>query len=538
MAGCFAAIKAKEKGVDVTLVDKGYVSSTGQSPFAGSTMVFNPEWGHKLEDWMNQVVTIGEYLNNREWAEIAFKDSYSRYHDLVSYGVKFLKEGGEPDRPVHRSPHPFGAVSEVVHWYPNFPQVLRKKVTASGVKIMDRIMITDLLKQDGKVVGAVSISIDNLDLYIFKAKATVISAGSGGFKTLGYPISELTGDGHAMAYRVGAEITGKEFLDTHSTTADCTGYRSGPRPFLSDVRNFLKSRLRGKVGDPLGINAEGGKILRRGQSWPMWLELEVEAHAGRAPVFRMSREGEKTDRKMVGGAAEGMSTHAADGIWPINTKCASTIPGLYAAGDSLGTMWIGAIYSGFGFASMWAQTTGARAGVGAAEYALQAEKPTMDEEELVRLKEIAHAPLKRKGGFGPRWVTQVLRNLMIPYFVCRIKHEERLQAALTLVEFFRDHLVPKLYAKDSHELRLAHETKNMVLNAEMKLRASLFRTESRGDHYREDYPRRIDPAWLAWVMLKEEHGEMKLWKEPIPKEWWPDLSKSYEEIYPVRFPGE
>jgi succinate dehydrogenase/fumarate reductase flavoprotein subunit len=102
----------------------------------------------------------------------------------------------------------------------------------------------------------------------------------------------------------------------------------------------------------------------------------------------------------------------------------------------------------------------------------------------------------------------------------------------------RDHLVPKLTAKDPHELRLAHETKNMVLNAEMRLRSSLFRTESRGCHYREDYPQRDDCNWLAWVKLKKEDGKMKVLKEPIPKEWWPDLSKPYEERYPVRLPGE
>lgn len=93
-------------------------------------------------------------------------------------------------------------------------------------------------------------------------------------------------------------------------------------------------------------------------------------------------------------------------------------------------------------------------------------------------------------------------------------------------------------AKDAHDLRLAHEVRNMALHAEIVLRASLFRTESRGTHYREDYPRRDDPNWLAWTILKEEDGEMKLFKQPIPKEWWPDLSKSYEERYPVRFPGE
>jgi succinate dehydrogenase/fumarate reductase flavoprotein subunit len=127
---------------------------------------------------------------------------------------------------------------------------------------------------------------------------------------------------------------------------------------------------------------------------------------------------------------------------------------------------------------------------------------------------------------------------MTPYFIKYIKHGERLQAALTIVSFIRDHLVPKLLAKDSHELRVAHEAKNVVLNAEMILRCSLFRTESRAMHYREDYPRRDDPAWLAWVKLREEQGGMKLWKEPIPEKWWPNLAKPYEERYPKRFPGE
>jgi len=187
---------------------------------------------------------------------------------------------------------------------------------------------------------------------------------------------------------------------------------------------------------------------------------------------------------------------------------------------------------------MFAAVTGARAGLNAAEYTSRLGKPIVDKVNLTGLKEIAHAPAKRKGGFRPGWATQVLQGVMLPYFVLRIKHGKRLEAALTTIEFLREHVVPRLVAEDAHELRLAHETKNMVLNAEMKLRASIFRTESRGTHYREDYPGRDDPDWLAWVILKEEQGTMELRKEAIPEEWWPDLSKPYEERYPIKFPGE
>ena len=79
----------------------------------------------------------------------------------------------------------------------------------------------------------------------------------------------------------------------------------------------------------------------------------------------------------------------------------------------------------------------------------------------------------------------------------------------------------------------------MLLNAEMKLRASLFRTESRGVHYREDLPARDDENWLAWVMISQgRDGKMKLEKEPVPEKWRPDPGLSYEERYPERFPGE
>jgi succinate dehydrogenase/fumarate reductase flavoprotein subunit len=195
-------------------------------------------------------------------------------------------------------------------------------------------------------------------------------------------------------------------------------------------------------------------------------------------------------------------------------------------------MVVGPAYSMGGTGTCNASVTGARAGTAAAKYAKQTAKPVVGEQELSRLRESVLMPTKRKGGFSPGWVTQLLKNAMMPYPVLRIKNGDRLQAAWTQIEFMRDHLCPMLYARNPHELRLAHETRHMIINAEMKMRASLFRTESRGMHYREDYPRRVDPDWLAWVMIKEVDGKMTLYKKPIPKEWWPDLSIPYEKRYP------
>lgn len=162
----------------------------------------------------------------------------------------------------------------------------------------------------------------------------------------------------------------------------------------------------------------------------------------------------------------------------------------------------------------------------------------LDKEAIARLKERVYAPINRAGGFSPQWVEQQLYNLMMPYYVLLIKHGDRLAAALTMAEFLKNHTVPKLAAGDVHELRLAHETRNRALSIVMMLRSSLFRTESRAMHYREDYPRRNDPDWLADVKIRNDNGAMELVKEPIPRTWWPDLSTPYRERYPRRFAGE
>jgi succinate dehydrogenase/fumarate reductase flavoprotein subunit len=545
IAGCFAAIKAKGLGLDVILVDKSYAGKSGASVAAGvGYMVFNPEWGLDLNACVNATNIKGEYLNNREWTEIVFRDSWQTYRDLVSWGVEFPVESLEGGKFVRDYP-PFGVVR--IRRRKTSP-ILRRQAVKCSVRVMDRIMVTDLLKQDGRVVGAIGFPMESDDLYVFKSKATVVSTGSNSLKLAGSDICCLTGDGEAVAYRVGAEITGKEFPDTRYHLAAYPAWR-GSSASRAVFRNFT--------------DAEGQKI---DVGFEADLAMEFLVHAGKGPLLwdldaatpedieRMRKRQQSSDAleseridfdpgrggkfALAGGRGAGMQNSQTGGVWPINTKCATNIPGLYVAGECCGTRYLGAYHPGPGFGLTGSAVTGSRAGLGAAEYALNVERSTIDKEGLRRSKKITYAPMEQKGGFSPRWVTQILQNTMIPYFILHVKHEKRLQAALTIVEFLRDHLVPKLIAKDSHELRLAHETKNMVLHSEMILRTSLFRTESRGQHYREDYPRRDDPDWLAWVKLREEQGEMKLWKEPIPREWWPDLTKPYEERYPKRFPGE
>jgi succinate dehydrogenase/fumarate reductase flavoprotein subunit len=222
----------------------------------------------------------------------------------------------------------------------------------------------------------------------------------------------------------------------------------------------------------------------------------------------------------VGGSSAGMAIHKSEGLVPINDRCESNIPGLYAAGDALGSYMAGAIYTQIGSSLAGSAVQGAIAGEAAAGYSQGVQMPSVPAEKLAQVEQEMLAPLRREAGYGPAWVTQTLQGIMIPNFVLYIKKESMLKAALAYIEELRDHHMPMLRASDLHELRLAHETANMIVSGEMKLRASLMRKESRCSHFRLDYPGMDDANWQAWINIHQDaDGQMRLEKQPFDR--WP-----------------
>jgi succinate dehydrogenase/fumarate reductase flavoprotein subunit len=569
MAGFFAAIKARERGSDVTLVDKSYVGKAGSTHFSeGDVVFFRPERGYKVEDWLKRIGASCEYINNPAWNEICLNESEDRYNDLVSWGVPFHQKNGELYIFSGTGRGPRTVYEDVSMVNRKYAPTLRKKALDVGVRILDNVMMCELLKQDGVVAGAVGFHIRSGQTYVINAGAVVMATGSINLKSGSYPVYFWSGDGESMAYRAGAEVAGAEFGfmnraprgEAKQAEQNDNSKNEGIPGQISDASYRFPFAIGGNwtgwYNQPK-INAEGGPIV-----FPPW-----DAHCGRAPLYHNFDEYNAAQWQWMQDFLIRIGTHQGDkigldpmqggkikwpasrmmsysihgggaGIWPADINCASAVPGLYAAGNTCATMSSGAGYAGMGWASNHAAVTGARAGGGAAEFAMKSGVKTLDQKEIARARQIVCAPMERSGGFSPTWVTQVLHGFTVPYFFLNVKHEERLKPALALVEFVGNHLVPLLKANNPHEWRLAHETRNITLIAEMKLRASLFRKESRGTHFREDYPRRDDPAWLAWVKLKDEQGVMTPRKEPIPEKWWPDLSVPYEERYTCGFPGE
>lgn len=499
-AGVFAAVKAKEQGVDVTMAVKGAVGRSGMTPWGDACLVFEGD-AAKRKSWLDAFHSNSEYVSNQDYIGMYLDYSSKVYKDIVAWGA--------PDDKA---------------------AAFRKKIRESNINLLERVRITDLLLDGSRVAGAVGLPFEEDKMIVIKARSVVMATGAGAYKPNGFPMASLTFDGEAMVYKHGVPISGKEFNDTHGTSAKTPAN-------CWDVRNFM---------------------VNLGSDTPIYGALDLSgsmaAHEGKIPYERPRRprpEGAKggppggkkgppqMKGPMVGGASGGHSGHKTEGIWPEDGKCGTAMSGLFAAGDALASMQCGAMYTAPGVSGVGSCAQGWVAGECAAEYAKKAKKPSVSNEQLAQLKKETFAPRENEKGYSPAWVTQMLQSMMIPYYVTLIKKEDRLKAALTNIEFYRDHFLPKLRAENSHELRMAHETKNMVENAEMKLRASLFRTESRGTHFREEYPYRDDKNWLAWILIKNVNGRMELSKEPVPNEWRPDQSLSYQERYPkVRFPGE
>ena len=352
-------------------------------------MVFDPDKGHDLDDWMRYLNKTGEYVNNRYWTELTIKESHAIYRELLSWGLQFKPEDDSPEQ--YRSA-PKGLSKPRLYTPAELSRVLRNQVVKSGARIFDRVMITELLKQDGRIIGATGMPAENNDLYTFIAKATILCVGACGYKPAGFPpLVQLTCDGEAMAYRAGAEIGGKEFVDTHYTTIE-------PVSTLGKALSTDPDAIRGREpGYPLYAelyNVEGNRINVRPAGMSeyrfTYLQLEMEAHEGRAPVFwRASR-----DHRLTGGAALGMSLRKADGLWPANTECASSVPGLYAAGDSLYTIQNGAAYALLGSSMAGSALTGSIAGTAAAKEALDSGVPIAEEEEPSAVQRKRYSPLR------------------------------------------------------------------------------------------------------------------------------------------------
>lgn len=543
-AGTFAALEARKLGLSVVMLDKGSVGWSGMSPWASDSRPFDASI-YDRNEWHRNIATNTEWINDRTWLDIFMDESMGIFDTLHEWGAHEC-------RPFERS------------------GVFRSRLENAGVEIVERIMATDLLQDaKGRVCGAIGFTFDDSRresiAVVVQAKAVVLCTGAGAYKSPGFPNWGLTFDGDAMAYAVGAPITGKEFHDTHPTFSEYPAASYDGWNWAQSIKGAYimvgaPDKVVGGLTLDMALKVSQGKMRRKPGGGPGGEEPghgpnpEVVRNKSRyegkgfltRPDLRLDFGGppEGAERPeygfRVGGATAGMGVHKGEGVFNSDYTCrAEGVEGLYAAGDALGSMMCGSSYPARGFSSYGSAIQGRRAVRHAAEYVKNSPAIQIPTEEVNSKIAAMWRPRENPNGFSPHWVTQVLQNTMSPFHILYIKESRRLEGALASIEYLRERVVPKLIARDGHELRLAHETANMLLNAEMKLRAGLYRTESRGTHFREDFPARDDAEWFCWVLLRRgSNGKMELSKHMLPDAWRPDPALPYRERYPRPYPGE
>ena len=517
MAGLFAAVKAYDSGAKIIIVSKGRLGSSGQTPFAKGIFEYDPATAkYSLDEFTKAVGRSALGTNNPVYTRQMAEHSKARVDELRKWGF-------------------FNSTL--------YNKSFSKPINERNIPLIERVTITHLIKEKNRIVGAAGFSIDEKKTYFFHARSIILCTGAGGFKPNGFPICDLTHDGTVMAYDIGAKVTGKEWNDGHSGRAinpaacyDGWGDMFERKPFTTGIEIHHDLGVDANYmayinGPPVEMGPGLEKVNNGGPYIPDEFKRDMEKqgpppHGGKD---RPSPLGGKNGPKgggppgmgggIVGGASAGMAIHKSEGLVPINDKCESNIPGLYAAGDALGSYMAGAIYTQVGSSLAGSAVQGAIAGEAAAQYSKTIKSVNISVSRMVQIEKEIYAPLERKAGYNPEWITQTLQGIMIPNFVLYIKKENLMEAALIYIEELRDHHIPMMRASDLHELRLAHETRNMVISSEMKLRASLMRTESRCSHYRLDYPEPDFKNWQAWINIyKGKDGTMMLEKQPF-SEW-------------------
>lgn len=558
IAGCFAAVKAKEAGAeDVLLIDKGYVGKSGCATFgAGSFKGYIPD----VDDydlWYGKAVEEGCYINDQDWLKVHFEEVFKRVKDLESWGVRFMKEedgsyrriegqGSSDERPI----------KTLMFYGPELMDKARKAVVKAGVVIQDKVMVCKLLHEKGNpdvICGALGFHLETGEFTSYTGHAVVASAGAQCYKS-NYGFQKMvTGDTHVMALEAGAELSNMEFACHHLSYAgfDTTGM---------NIIQGCRAAFVNKDGDAF-TGWYDPEYKDRGCLNRLSTAFGLEAAQGRAPVYldvssytekemnlfrdglpilyrAFERAGIIQDNEFVQKRLEWTSafcgTLGFGGGIRIDTYGRTNLKGLFAAGDASNGPATGVEgYTAYGIPH--ATTNGARAGLGAAEYAKQVKgaEIEVDEAEVEALIAEIRKPLFVESGVEPDHLVTAVQEAIIPKDVYLLRSGENLQKALDRILYLKEYEMPYLKAYDSHYLRMAIEAKNMVLCAELFLRAALMRTETRGSHLRLDYPETDNKEWLKWIIVSRKGEDLDFRLEDIPIERYPMKPKVERAKHPA-----
>lgn len=480
-----AAVEAAKNGVSVILVDKGSFARSGTSPLSlhGFATTLHEQSSEKM--LTEDILRTGSYVNDFDLVRTAVNESSKEPALLEEMGVRFVHlPDGSYDiyrGAGHSVPH--GLTFDDAGNCINFVAVLGKEAWKRGVKLVEEVMITDLLVEDSRVLGAVGVDKEG-NTSVFTANSIVLAAGGANgiynnvVPRIKDPMFRTTGDGYILALGAGVPLVDMEFANFRDTPP--------------------AARLQGRY-----INAKGEAIMtkydpERLEKAPRGLVVEAlfrEMMAGNAPIHieitqeseriaqfmpeeyksyvRVYKEGKRppvtiTFQRLLGGAR-------------INPDASCSVEGLFIAGENTGGFHGGDRLQGAAF--LETQVFGRLAGTGAVEFARGHARRDVPEELVKKAFNRVTQILDRREGLPAETIINEIQQLTWKY-ASIVKDAEGLNLAIEQIKGIIEKLNQKAVGRYVFEVL---EGYNLALTAEAVMRASLLRDETRGTHRRSDF---------------------------------------------------
>ncbi len=585
-AGLRAAIEASATGVSVGLVCKSLlgkahtVMAEGGIAAALANVDERDNWRVHFSDTMRG----GQYVNNWRMAQLHAQEAPARVRELEAWGAVFDRT---PDgRILQRN---FGG-----HRYPRLAHVgdrtglemirtLQDHGIHKGINVYMETTVVRLLKDGDRIAGALAYTRERGRFIIFRAKAVVLATGGIG---KAYKITsnswEYTGDGHTLAYDAGAELQDMEFIQFHPTgmiwppsvrgilvTEGVRGEggillnNKGERFMFNDIPDNYKNQT---AKDP----EEGWRYCQGDKNANRPPELLTRDHVARC-IMREVKAGRGSPhggvfldiswiKAKISNAPEhikkklpsmyhqfkelgdiditkepmevGPTTHYVMGGVKVEADSQMTkVPGLFACGEC--AVGINGANRLGGNSLSDLLVFGKRAGEYAGKYAKENMAPTLSSDQVEAAAKWALEPFERQGGTeGPYIIQQDLQDTMQD-LVGIVRKEGEMQQALGVLDKLKER-AKKAMVVGNREYNpgwhTALDLHNLLTVSEAVTLCSIARKESRGGHFREDFPDKV-AKWgkVNLITRKGPDGKMQVEESTIP-EMPADLKQIIEEM--------
>ena len=562
-AGLRAAIEAHDAGSQVLIVSKSRrgdphtVLARGGINAALGTMDPQDNWMIHAADTLREGLFIGDY----DKVEMLCKSAPDALTELVNWGARFHREPGGRLTQRFFGAHTYRRTCFYGDWTgKEIIRVLMKQVRLRKIKFVDSVYITKLLKstdidktqvekekneREEEILGAMGIDLKKKNIIIFKAKCVILATGG---YTRVYPVSssrifENYGDGVALAYEAGVDLVDMEMVQFHPTgmvwpkkavgTLATEAIR-GEGGFLLNskgerfMKNYYPQRMelgpRDVVARSIYNEIMSGRGTKHGGVWLDVTHLPKSKIMERLPTmydqFKRIAGVDISKEKME----VAPTAHYSMGGVKVDLKCHTKIKGLFAVGEVAGQVH-GANRLG-GNSLLETVVFGKIAGRAAATKVTREKKRTTNgRSSKSSILGITYNEEKRLAYtlFAVKQPLRILRQVqqVMQENAGIIREAIKLRKAIKKIlelekTFYSKHSVLKSF-RDYENVINTWEVKSALVVCEAVLRSALMRQESRGAHYRSDFPERDDSKWEENIHCTRRGKEMVMFKLPVSK---------------------